>query len=111
MVLGKRAFLVSVGLVSVGLTGCEPDRAEAMAVISARIRSGFGPGEKLLSNLVFRKSEDLDGGRYAVFVDYELVSTMAEIGLFNTAMRVGERQPVSAERYIFVRNGGEWVLQ
>lgn len=107
-------FLVSVGLVSVGLSGCwfnEPDRAEALAVISTRIRSGFGPGEKLLANLVFRKSEGFDGGRYAVFVDYELVSTIAEIGLFNTAMRAGERQPVLAERYIFVRTGGEWVLQ
>jgi hypothetical protein len=97
-----------------GLGGCwvsEPDRAEALAMISTRIRAGFGPGEKMLANLQFRKGDDLGDGRYEMFVDYELVSTMAEVGLFNTALRVGEHQPVLAERYVFVHDGGEWVLQ
>lgn len=114
MAWGRRAFLVLAGLATLALTGCwftEPDRAEALALISARIRSGFGPGERLLANLAFRRGKEAGDGRYEMFVDYELVSTMAEIGLFNTAMRVGERQPVLAERYVFLRTGGDWVLQ
>ena len=114
MALKRRAVLVSSGLATLALGGCwfsEPDRAEALALISDRIRAGFGPGEKMLANLIFRKGDELDDGRYEVFVDYELVSTMAEVGLFNTALRAGERQPVLAERYVFVRAGGDWVLQ
>jgi hypothetical protein len=82
-----------------------------MAMISSRIKSSYGPGEKLLANLTFRKGAVREDGSYAMFVDYDLVSTVAEVGLFNTATRAGERTPVLAERYIFVRSGGEWVLQ
>jgi hypothetical protein len=110
MVAGRRAVL----LLMIGLSRCSsdgPDQAEALAMISVRIKSNYGPGEKLLANLSFRRGEGRDDGSYAVFVDYDLVSTVAEVGLFNTATRAGERTPVLAERYIFVRSGGEWILQ
>jgi hypothetical protein len=110
MVTGRRAAL----LILIGLSRCgsgEPDQNEALAMIAARIKASYGPGEKMLSNLTFRKGAVLADGSYAMFVDYDLISTVPEIGLFNTATRAGERTPVLSERYIFVRSGGDWVLQ
>ena len=80
-------------------------------MIAQRIKTSFGPGEKAMSNLIYRKSEEMPDGNYALFVDYELVSTIPQVGLFNTAVRAGERETILAERYIFVRAGGDWVLQ
>jgi uncharacterized membrane-anchored protein len=106
---GRRAVL----LLALAATRCSsgPDRAEALAIIAQRIKTSFVPGEKAMSNLVYRKSEELTDGSYAVFVDYELVSTIPQIGMFNTAVKAGEREAILAERYIFVRTAGDWVLQ
>eukprot|EP01037_Dinobryon_pediforme_P002683 gene2683-2722_t len=86
-------------------------RIDPMQLRCARIKASYGPGEKLLANLTFRKGGAREDGSYVVFVDYDLISTVPEIGLFNAATRAGERTPVLAERYIFVRSGGEWILQ
>ncbi len=109
MALGRRAVL----LLALAATRCSggPDRIEALALIAQRIRTSFGPGEKTMSNLVYRKSEELTDGSYAVFVDYELISAIPQVGLFNTAVKAGEREAILAERYIFVRAEGDWVMQ
>lgn len=100
-------------LLALAVTGCAggPDQSEALALIATRIRTSFGPGEKAVSNLVYREGEELTDGRYAVFVDYELLSTLRQIGPFNTLVKAGDREPILAERYIFVRAGDDWVLQ
>lgn len=109
MAVGRRTIL----LLALASTRCSggPDQTEALAMIAQRIKTSFTPGEKAMSNLIYRSSEERPDGSYALFVDYELVSTIAQVGLFNTAIRAGERETVLAERYIFVRVGGDWVLQ
>jgi hypothetical protein len=111
--IGRRWTCIALTM-CLAVGGCwssGPDHAEALAQIAMRIRSAFGPGEKTLSNLIYKRGEEMDGDRYAVFVDYDLISTMPEIGLFNTPMRAGDHLSVSAERYIFVSTRGEWTLQ
>ncbi len=109
MAMGRRAIV----LLALASTGCTrgPDQIEAMAQIAVRIRTNLGTGAKSMANLVYRKSEAQAEGTYAVFVDYELLSTIPQMGLFNVAVKAGERDEVLAERYIFVRIGGDWVLQ
>lgn len=106
----RRGLLAVAALVG-ACSQSGPEKAAALADIADRIRARFAPGEQRLENLVFKSSKDLGGGRSAVFVSYDLVATMPEIGLFNTVVKSGERSHVDGERYIFVRSSAGWTLE
>ena len=100
-----------LGLLALGsCSGSAPDQAEALDQIAKRLRQSFAQSERL-ENLAWLRGVELEGGRYAVFVDYDMVSTMPEIGLFNTQIKTGERSHVVAERYVFVRSSTGWALE
>jgi hypothetical protein len=107
----RAALAASVAAALVGCSPAGPEQAEALQQIAERIRGGFSVGEKQLANLTYKNGIEMDDGRFAVTVDYDLISTMPEVGLFNTQLRAGQASHVADERYIFVRSGGEWKLQ
>ncbi len=107
----RRAIFVPVLVWLAGCSSSGPGEAEALQQIGERIRAGFGVGEKQLANLSYKNGLDLGDGRYAVAVQYDLIATMPEMGLFNTQVRPGQINHVSDERYVFVRSGGEWKLE
>ena len=106
MMLGMGATVMVAGCSASG-----PDQADALDQIAARIRAGFAVGEKTLANLAYTKGGELADGRYEVFVDYDLISAIPEIGLFGRQARSGERAHVSGERYVFVRSSAGWTLE
>ena len=110
--LSRRSVFGALGLVLLSrCSSSEPEEAEALQQIAENIRSQFGVGEKQLANLTYKKGIAMDDGRYAITVDYDLISTMPEVGLFNTQTRAGQTNHVTDERYVFARVGSDWKLQ
>jgi NADH:ubiquinone oxidoreductase subunit H len=109
MVRRRGFFGLVMALSACGDSG--PEQADALAQIAARIRAPYQMGEKRLSNLTFKSMTDLGGGRYAVFVDYDLISTMPELGLFSTTFLGGSTVHMNGERYVFTRSDVGWKIE
>ena len=108
----RRGLLAVAALAWLG--GCSssgPDEADALQQIGDRIRSGYSVGEKQVTNLVYKSGIDQGSGRFVVLVDYDLVSTVPDTGVFSTQERSGQSTHVSEERYTFVKSGGDWRLE
>lgn len=108
----RRGLMAVAALVL--LAGCSPsgpEEAEALQQISDRIRAGFSVGEKQLTNLVYKSGIDQGSGRFVVLVDYDLISTVPDTGVFSTQERAGQSTHVSEERHVFVKSGGDWRLE
>jgi hypothetical protein len=109
----RRAMLAVPFALPLLVAGCfdgEPDPAEAVDQIARHIRANLPQGESRLENLKFVSGKKSKDG-YDVFVDYDLVTTMASVGLFNALNRPGDRQHVAGERYGFVSGAKGWTLQ
>jgi len=98
--------------------GCSsngPDHAEALQQIAERIRTSFPMDEKRLENVTFKKATAMPDGRYAIFVDYDLVATLPDLSTMSAPTAVGTRTHIVGERYMFARSslaeGRAWVLQ
>jgi hypothetical protein len=98
--------------------GCSskgPDHEDALQQIAERIRASFPMDEQRLENVTFKKSTEISGGRYAVFVDYDLVATLPDLSSLSLTTSVGARTHIVDERYVFARSGltegRAWVLE
>jgi len=99
-----------VGAVS-GCSNSGPSKADAVEQIRQKLRQTIVVGQEQIDNLTYRDGKDLGDGRYVVMVDYDHVSLVPTIGLFNTVNGRGSRDHIERERYVFVQSGKGWVLE
>ena len=100
-------------LAALPLANCSddaPETADALERINQHLRASLPQGEQQIQNLVYVSGSKTDEG-YQVFVDYDLVSTMASVGLFNTISKAGDLQHVAGERFLFVKGAKGWEIQ
>jgi hypothetical protein len=88
-----------------------PEQADALDQIMQRLRQTITAGEQRIDNLAYKSGHDLGGGRYEMFVDYDVVTLVPTMGLFNTVNGRGSLQHVEGERYVFVSGTKGWVLE
>ncbi len=97
-----------------GLVGCSnsgPDKAEALDQIRQKLAQTITVGVERIDNLTYRESKSLGGGRFAVLVDYDVISLAPTMGLFNTINPAGSSQHIERERYVFVSSSKGWRLE
>ena len=106
----RRRAVLAMPVVLAACSDNALEQDDALDQITRHIRDGQPQGESRLENLVLKSMNKTANG-YDVFVDYDLVSTMPSVGLFNTLNHTGERQHVAGERFAFVRGANGWVIQ
>ena len=101
------------GVLVWSLAGCSddaPDQADALEQITQRIRQSFPNGERRVDNLSFVSGTLGGDGRYTAVVNYDLVTVMTSIDLFNTVNKPGESDHVVGERFVFGKTDKGWAV-
>lgn len=104
------AIAITLALPLAACSDSGPDQADALDQITQHLRQGYPTGEKRIDKVTFVSGKLAPDGRYEMLVDYDLVTVMTSLDLFNTVNKPGTTDHIEGERFIFAKSDHGWML-